>query len=145
MRRITMSSANQPVSAKAVESRIAAIVLAAGCSSRMAEFKPLLPLADSTALEHCIGLFRAAGIGEVIAVLGHRAEELQLIAERAGARCILNPHFEQGMFSSIVSGSRALADGVEAAFVLPADIPLVRPHTIRRMASVFITRRDGIV
>ena len=140
-----MSSAIQPVPADAVESRIAAIVLAAGYSSRMAEFKPLLPLAGSTALERCIRLFRDAGVAEVIAVLGHRAEELQPMAERAGARCILNPHFKQGMFSSISAGSRALAGWVEAAFVLPADIPLVRPHTIRRMASIFITRRDGIV
>jgi putative nucleotidyltransferase with HDIG domain len=140
-----MSSANQLGSAKAVESRIAAIVLAAGYSSRMAKFKPLLPMAGITALERCIGLFRDAGVGEVIAVLGHRAEELQPLAERAGARCILNPHFKQGMFSSISAGSRALAGWVEAAFVLPADIPLVRPHTIRRMASIFVTRRDGIV
>jgi putative nucleotidyltransferase with HDIG domain len=111
----------------------------------MADFKPMLPLAGSTALECCIGLFRTAGVAEVIAVLGHRAEELQPLAEGAGARCVLNPHFEQGMFSSIASGSRALPGWVEAAFVLPADIPLVRPNTIRQMTSVFITRRDGIV
>lgn len=140
-----MSAENQPVPAEAVASRIAAIVLAADCSSRMAKFKPMLPLAGSTALEHCIRLFRAAGVGEVIAILGHRAAELQPLAERAGARCIHNPHYKQGMFSSITAGSRALANGVEAAFVLPAEIPLVRPHTIRRMASVFVTRRDGIV
>ena len=140
-----MSLANQPVPAEAVESRLAAIVLAAGYSSRMAEFKPLLPLAGSTALERCIGLFRAAGVAEVIVVLGHRAEELQPLAERAGARCIFNPCFEQGMFSSISAGSRALSSGVEAAFVLPADIPLVRPHTIHQMAAVFVTRQDGIV
>jgi putative nucleotidyltransferase with HDIG domain len=140
-----MSLANQPVPAEAVESRIAAIVLAAGYSSRMTEFKPLLSLAGSTALERCIGLFRAAGVAEVIAVLGNRAEESQPLAERAGARCVRNPCFEQGMFSSISAGSRALPGWVEAAFVLPTDIPLVRPHTIRQMASVFVTRRDGIV
>jgi putative nucleotidyltransferase with HDIG domain len=140
-----MSSANQPVPAEAVESRLAAIVLAAGYSSRMAEFKPLLPLAGITALERCIGLFHAAGVAEVIVVLGHRAEELRPLAERAGARCVFNPHFEQGMFSSISAGSRALSSGVVAAFVLPADIPLVRPNTIRQMASIFVTRRDGIV
>jgi putative nucleotidyltransferase with HDIG domain len=140
-----MSLAIQPVPAEAVESRLAAIVLAAGYSLRMAEFKPLLPLAGSTALERCIGLFRTAGVAEVIVVLGHRAEELQPLAERAGARCIFNQRFEQGMFSSISAGSRALSSGVEAAFVLPADIPLVRPNTIRQMASVFVTRQDGIV
>jgi molybdenum cofactor cytidylyltransferase len=111
----------------------------------MADFKPLLPLAGITALERCIGLFRAAGVAEVIAVLGYRAEELQPLAENAGARCVLNPHFEQGMFSSIATGSRALAGGVEAAFVLPADIPLVRPNTIRQLAATFVTRRAGIV
>jgi len=95
-----MSSASQPIPAEAVESRLAAIVLAAGYSSRMTDFKPLLPLAGSTAFERCIGLFRAAGVGEVIAVLGYRAEELQPLAERAGARCVFNPHFEQEMFSS---------------------------------------------
>src|ERR1035437_1975917 len=114
-----MSLAIQPVPAKAIESRLAAIVLAAGYSSRMAEFKPLLPLAGSTALERCIGLFHAAGVAEVIAVLGHRAEELQPLAERAGARCIFNSRFEQGMFSSLFARRRALSSGGEAAFGLP--------------------------
>jgi putative nucleotidyltransferase with HDIG domain len=140
-----MSSAIQPVSAEAVESRLAAIVLAAGYSSRMVDFKLLLPFAGSTALERCVGLFHAAGVAEVIAVLGHRAEELQPLAERAGARCVLNPHFEQEMFSSIAAGSRALPSWVEAAFVLPADIPLVRPHTIRQLAAAFVQRRAVIV
>jgi putative nucleotidyltransferase with HDIG domain len=140
-----MSSANQPVPAEAIECRLAAIVLAAGYSSRMADFKPLLPFAGSTALERCIGLFHVAGVTEVIAVLGHRAEELQPLAERAGAQCVRNPRFEQGMFSSISAGSHALAGWVEAVFVLPADIPLVRSHTIRQLAMAFVTRRAGIV
>ena len=140
-----MSSANQPIPAEAIENRLAAIVLAAGYSLRMAEFKPLLPLAGSTALERCIGLFLDAGVAEVIAVLGHRAEELQPIAERAGAQWVCNSHYEQGMFTSVVAGCRALAGGVDAAFVLPADIPLVRPHTIRQLAAAFVPRRDGIL
>jgi putative nucleotidyltransferase with HDIG domain len=140
-----MSSAIQPVPPEAAEIRLAAIVLAAGYSSRMAEFKPLLPLAGSTALERCIGLFRAAGVAEVIAVLGHRAEDLQPLAERAGARCVRNLRFKQGMFSSIAAGSRVLPGWVEAAFVLPADIPLVRPNTIRQLAAAFVQRRAGIV
>jgi putative nucleotidyltransferase with HDIG domain len=111
----------------------------------MAEFKPKLQLAGSTALERCIGIFRAAGIDEVIVVLGHRADELLPMAERAGARCVCNPQFELGMFSSIATGSRALPDWVEAAFVLPADIPLVRASTIRQLAAIFAERHAGIV
>jgi putative nucleotidyltransferase with HDIG domain len=140
-----MSSEMQPIPAEAVENRLAAIVLAAGYSSRMTEFKPLLPLASSTALERCIGLFRAAGVAEVIVVLGYRAEELRSLVERAGARWVRNPRFEQGMFSSISVGSHALAGWVEAAFVLPADIPLIRPHTIRQLAATFVSKRAGVV
>jgi CTP:molybdopterin cytidylyltransferase MocA/HD superfamily phosphohydrolase YqeK len=140
-----MSSANQPVLSEAGATRLAAIVLAAGVSSRMAEFKPMLPLAGSTALERCIDVFHAAGIDEIIVVLGHRGDELLPLAERNGARCVGNPNFEQGMFSSIATGCRALPNWAEAAFMLPADIPLVRASTIRHLAAVFAQQRPGVV
>jgi putative nucleotidyltransferase with HDIG domain len=125
--------------------KLAAIVLAAGFSSRMVEFKPLLPLGGAMALERSIGLFRAARIDEVIVVLGHRADVLQPLAKRSGARSIVNKQFEQGMFSSIVAGCRALPEWVEAAFVLPADTPLVRPATVRQLAEAWAARPAGIL
>src|SRR6266568_294201 len=140
-----MSSAIQPVPPEAGARGLAAIVLAAGFSSRMGEFKPLLPLGGVTAFECSISLFREAGVAEVIAVLGHRADELRPLAERCGARCVINPYFDQGMYSSIVAGSRALSAWEEAAFVLPADIPLIRSATVRQLAAAYAERRHGIV
>jgi molybdenum cofactor cytidylyltransferase len=140
-----MSSPTQLVSPDAIGNRLAAVILAAGYSSRMAGFKPLLPLAGLTAFERCIELFRASGITEIIAVLGHRSDELQLLAQQAGARSILNPHFDRGMFSSIITGSNALPGWVEAAFILPSDIPLVRPATVRQLAAAWAAHRAGIV
>ena len=132
-----MTSANQPISPESATEGLAAIVLAAGYSSRMGEFKPLLPLGGVSALARSIHLFQTAGIREVIAVLGHRAGELRPIAERYGARCVINPHYEQGMYSSIVAGCAALPADVKGAFALPADIPLVRPSTIRQLATAY--------
>ena len=140
-----MSPAVQPVRCEPSVAGLAAIVLAAGYSSRMGEFKPLLPLAGISAFERCISMFRAAGVGEVIAVLGHRADELRPLAERCGARCVMNTQFEQGMYSSIVAASRALPDWTKGAFVLPADTPLVRATTIRQLAEAFDPRQEGIV
>jgi molybdenum cofactor cytidylyltransferase len=140
-----MTSPTQPVAPETNGSRLAAIVLAAGYSSRMGNFKPLLPIAGRTAFEHCIHLFRSAGIRKVIAVLGHCVDELQPLAEQAGARPVLNPHFARGMFSSIAEGCRALPAWVEAAFLLPADIPLVRPATVRQLAAAWTARPAGIV
>lgn len=140
-----MNSVIQPVPTEAGVEGLAAIVLAAGYSSRMGEFKPLLPLDSATAFERCIGMFRDAGVTEVIAVLGHRADELRSLAERCGAHAVSNPQFEQGMFTSFVAGSRALPSWASGAFVLPADIPLVRATTVRLLAATFATQQDGIV
>ncbi len=140
-----MSPAVQPVHFEPRAAGLAALVLAAGSSSRMGEFKPLLPLAGISAFERCITLFRAAGVAEVIAVLGHRADELRPLTERCGARCVINTQFDQGMYSSIVAGSRALPDCAKGAFVLPADTPLVRATTIRQLAEAFDPRQEGIV
>lgn len=125
--------------------RFAAIILAAGYSSRMVRLKPLLPLAGSTVIEHVIELFRKAGISDIVVVLGHRAEELQPTVELAGATCAFNPYFEQGMYSSVQAGVRTLPPAADAAFVLPVDIPLVRANTLHLLQSAFTASGKQII
>ena len=134
-----------PISHDTARQRLAAIVLAAGASSRMGSLKPLLFLAGLTALERSVTSFRDAGIDEVIVVLGHRAQDLQPLAERCGARSVYNPNFHEGMYSSLVAGAQALPKWARGAFVLPADVPLVREATIRQLAAAFAARPDGII
>jgi molybdenum cofactor cytidylyltransferase len=112
---------------------VAALVLAAGRSSRMGAFKPLLPLGEATVLERAIRAFRGAGIDEVYVVIGYRAEELLPIVERLEAKPIRNERYEEGMFSSVLAGLRALANSSEAFFLLPVDTPLVEPSSIGAM------------
>ena len=124
---------------------LAAMVLAAGASSRMGTLKPLLRLAGITAIERALGQFREAGIDDVLVVLGHRAAELRPLVEQCGARWIENPHPDDGMYSSVVTGAQSLASSVCGVFVLPADVPLVRPATIRQLAASFLDRPGRIV
>jgi CTP:molybdopterin cytidylyltransferase MocA len=114
---------------------VEAIVLAAGLSSRMIGFKPLLPLGDSTAIERLIDMFRGAGAGRVLVVCGHRAEDLMPVVRAAGAEAIFNQDYEQGMFSSVRAGVSALAPEAAAFLVLPADVMLVRTDTILRLIA----------
>ncbi|MGB8510146.1 MAG: NTP transferase domain-containing protein, partial [Pyrinomonadaceae bacterium] len=58
---------------------VAAIILAAGRSRRMGAFKPLLPFGGRTVVEACIENLRAAGVAEIVVVLGHRAAELRVL------------------------------------------------------------------
>jgi CTP:molybdopterin cytidylyltransferase MocA len=112
---------------------VSALLLAAGRSSRMGELKPLLPLGSSTLLETAAERFRRAGVEDVRVVVGHRAEEIVPVVERMGARWILNPDHERGMLSSVLAGARGLEPAVESFFLLPADIPLVKPRTIEAL------------
>ncbi|HET6436416.1 MAG TPA: NTP transferase domain-containing protein [Anaeromyxobacter sp.] len=116
---------------------LAALVLAAGVSSRMRQLKPLLPFAGSTVLERAVRTFLDAGVRNVTAVLGHQGERLRPILDALGVRCIENPDFQSGMYSSVVAGVSALGSGVEGVFVLPADMPAVRSRTVELLAHVF--------
>jgi probable phosphoglycerate mutase len=123
--------------------RVAAIVLAAGRSSRMGAFKPLLEVDGRTLLERAVGVFKGAGVGDVVVVAGHRRDEVAAVAARAGARVITNPGYDQGMFSSLRMGMLGLDPGVTRFFVLPADVPLVRPETIGRLLRQGRVARGG--
>jgi CTP:molybdopterin cytidylyltransferase MocA len=112
-----------------------AIILAAGFSSRMGRHKPLLPLGGFTLLERAARLFRSAGVENVLAVAGHRRGETRAEASRLGLACKENPTPEAGMFSSVLAGLRALPAEARAFFLLPVDIPLVRPGTVRALLA----------
>lgn len=124
---------------------VVTIVLAAGFSERMGELKPLLPLGGVTALERCVNLFREAGIDDVRVVTGHRGAELEPLLERLGVRTVTNPRYEEGMFSSVKAGVSTVGTEVDAFFVLPVDIPLVRPATIRHLLQLYRQERGADV
>ena len=74
--------------------------------------------------------FRAAGVEDIRVITGHRASEVQGEAERLGIRAVHNPDYKRGMFSSVRA---AAATSKTDFFLLPVDIPLVRPATIRML------------
>lgn len=125
--------------------RIAAIILAAGYSSRMGTLKSMLKIGDRTILERAIGLFRDVGIEDVIVVAGHRAKEIIPIVHDCRAREVMNAQFEQGMFCSVQAGVNALMPESEAFFVLPVDIPLVSTQTIRDLLTAYRGGKSKIV
>jgi len=125
--------------------RLAAVIPAAGLSSRMVRFKPFLPLGDGTVLEQAINLFASAAIGRIIVVTGKRGGEVAEAAEKAGAVAVHNPDFERGMYASVLAGVGALPDDIDGFFMLPADIPLVRRETVLRLMEAFERDRPAVL
>jgi putative nucleotidyltransferase with HDIG domain len=124
---------------------ISAIIPVAGLSSRMKAFKPLLPLGKRSILETTIHLFKQNGIADIIVVTGHRSAELENRITAMDTTWIYNPDFHQGMFSSILTGIKNLKSDCDAFFLLPADIPAIRAHTIQEMLRVYRTGKEKII
>lgn len=118
-------------------SAISAVVPAAGLSKRMGRFKPLLPLGPSRTIERVVSFFQAADVDDILVVTGHRAAEVRAVIEPLDVRCVENPEYRQGMFTSVQAGIRALSGKCRAFFIHPADTPLVRPQTVRRLMTAF--------
>jgi len=119
------------------DSTFAALVPAAGESSRMTPLKPLVKIGGQTLINRVVNLFKTAGVAEVVVVVGHRGDEIIPVLEGTFCRTVTNLDYREGMFSSIQVGARELLGRCDAFFVLPVDIPLVRPLTIRRLQERF--------
>lgn len=128
-----------------MNSKHAALILAAGYSTRMMQFKPLMPLGESTIIEEVIYNFRKADISDITVVIGHRADVMLAVLDRLQVKYILNKNYNEGMFSSILSGVRALSPNIDGFFLLPIDIPLVRSHTIKTLSKLWRKRGADII
>lgn len=127
-----------------MERALAAIVLAAGYSSRMGDFKPLLTFGGLSVLERVVLLFRDEGIRDIRVVIGHRADELRPLVERLHAQPVINERYDEGMFSSVLAGVGTLTDDVDAFFLLPVDIPLVSRETVGRLIQAYRNGTGGV-
>lgn len=135
-----------------MQNRLGVIVLAAGYSSRMGAFKPLLSFGKMTVVDYIVHRLGRIGLTNIRVVTGFRAEELAGHLRGSGAIPVHNPRFEEGMFSSIQAGIQSLPSDLNGFFVLPVDTPLVRPGTFHFLTEaldafdykgIFIPRFSG--
>lgn len=111
---------------------IYALITAAGLSSRMKQFKPLLPFKNGTLIESTLRNFLDAGISNLIVVVGHQKERLIPVLHPYPVKIVVNEAYaDSDMFTSVKLGFNALPDSAKAVFLCPGDIPLISPDTIR--------------
>ena len=119
----------------------AALLLAAGESTRMGRSKQLLEWEGRPLIEYQIGELLAAGVDEVVAVLGHRAEEIRPLAERAGAQLQMLV-VDEGFGTQDSQGRERLVEAVNA---IAADFEKIIVIThIDELKDLFATRIEVV-
>ncbi len=105
------------------------VLLAAGRSSRTTEWKMLLPCGGATVLEASVQTALQA-CARAIVVAGFRADELlRLFRGRERVEVVVNPEYEEGMFTSVRRGAAAVR--TLRFFLALGDMPLVSRETYR--------------
>jgi molybdenum cofactor cytidylyltransferase len=121
------------------ESRaLAAIVLAAGLSSRMKENKLLLPWKNSTVIGWVVSQLVKVGMRRIFVVTGRDANDVESLTSFPGVQHIYNKLYADGeMLHSLQAGLKMLPDDVDAALVVLGDQPQIEIETIQLVARAF--------
>jgi molybdenum cofactor cytidylyltransferase len=128
------------------EKRIAAVVLAAGRSTRMggpnkllAEVagRPLVRIAADAAL--------ASRASPVIVVTGHQHAEIEKALAGLSVRIIHNPEFALGLGTSLKAGIAAVPAEADGAIVCLGDMPRIDAGLINRLIGAFDPDRGALV
>jgi len=110
---------------------IAAVILAAGGSTRFGRPKQLLTWNNKPLIAHAADVAWSAGLDPVIVVVGAHAETVIPALTDRPVRIIRNYRWQEGMSSSLHVGIAALPPDVDAAIFMPIDQPLITPQLLQ--------------
>lgn len=126
--------------------RTGAVIVAAGLSSRMKSFKPLLQLAGSTVIRTAIETLVAANVSPIIVVTGRDADLLQRHLVNLPVQCIYNKDYATtDMFFSAKLGMKQIRTLCDRFFFLPVDVPLFSKRSLLTMMGYFDYSRSEIL
>jgi molybdenum cofactor cytidylyltransferase len=119
------------------EPSIAAIILAAGASTRMGYPKQLLPFQGQSLLRAITKTALAANFDPIIVVLGAYIAQTQLEVINLPVQIVENRDWQRGMGASIRSGMQALPIGIDAVTLLLCDQPFVSAQLLNDSKSLY--------
>jgi len=124
---------------------ISLVALAAGKSTRMKENKLLLKIDSETLIEHVIKAAKESSADEVIVVLGYEAQKIKEKLAKLDCKLVVNENYMKGQSGSVKVGLSAVSSNAEAVMILPADVALIDPESINRVAEEYRKSRNRIV
>ena len=124
-----------------MSARVAAIVLAAGRSSRLAPANKLLELIDGAPIVRRVaGIALASGAGPVIVVTGFDAARVANALHDLRVTIVHNATFEEGLSSSLRAGLSALPSDSDGTLILLGDMPATESSDLEALMAAFAAK-----
>ena len=118
--------------------KIAAIVLAAGRSSRFAPRNKLLEVIDGEPMVRRVATTAlAGGARPVLVVTGHEAAEIAAALRGLDISVVPNPSYEEGLSTSLRAGLEALPPWIDGVLICLGDMPRVEPRVLIALIAAF--------
>lgn len=115
------------------------LITAAGLSSRMGDFKPLMPLCGRTVIENTIISLLGADVSEAVVVTGREAERIRQQLSSLPVSFVHNAQYSTtDMYTSICLGFRHILEhtDAEAVYLLPGDMPAISREVLLGTAAM---------
>ena len=124
-----------------------ALIVAAGMSSRMGDFKPMLNIGSISIAQRIVANFHQAGVDKIVMITGYNATLLERHLSGLGIIFLRNENYEHTqMFDSAKIGLEYLQDKCDRILFTPVDIPLFTSATVkpsrRRLPSGIVEPRE---
>ena len=117
--------------------RIAAVVLAAGLSSRMGSNKLLAEWRGKPLVRWTVESALESEARPVIVVTGHESAKIEAALKGLDVKIVHNLHYAAGFSASLKAGIRAVPGNCDGAIVLLGDMPEIAASLIDRMIAAF--------
>ncbi|HEY3776494.1 MAG TPA: nucleotidyltransferase family protein [Rhizomicrobium sp.] len=117
--------------------QIAAIVLAAGLSTRMGWNKLVEEIGGQPMVRRVVGAALASRARPLIVVLGNEAEAVRGVLAGLDVQTVENPDYREGLGASIRTGISAVPDSCAGALIALGDMPWIDANLIDRTIASF--------
>lgn len=118
--------------------RLGGVVLAAGAGSRLG-FRPkgLISVGGEPLLQRQLRLLSEVGVDDLVVVLGHYHEQLMPLLAGYDATPVVQPGDQHSQAASLQLGISALPTAIDAALILPVDMPALEPQDLVALISAY--------
>ncbi len=114
--------------------QIGAVIVAAGMSSRMGDFKPMLNIGSISIAQRIVATLHQAGVAKIVVVTGYNALQLERHLGNLGLIFLRNENYASTqMFDSAKIGLAYLRDKCDRILFTPVDIPLFTALTVTEL------------